>query len=228
MSYLIHLSADEVRYESPIQNQESSCQFDLTTDLFNTNSTVEVQPSKYIFQLYHNDRQMGYCYSITYGLDVIQNLIASKVQADQKYQVEVSQDHLTVKLFQLVSGYIYGEKSTLLDTFQLSKLPKLEVIQTFTDSESESDLEVVESETESELEIPEPAPKDLIGEELSLSRSSSSKSDPTESNSDSSESSSDDSESDSDSDSDSSDSDSSDSDYEYSETENSSEDSSSQ
>lgn len=197
MSLIIHLSQKEVTYQGEGRTSNSDPVLDITVDLYNKEKqpTVEIQDSKYIFQLYQNDVQLGYCYSINYGLDVIRNLVAQKVQPNVEYQLEVSADCLNVKFCQLQAGYLYGKKVTLLDEFKLSKLPKLEVNRLYlSESENESDNESSDSDESNEsqqLVTVEPEPKqptELIGEEVALEEVESENENKNENDNESSES----------------------------------------
>lgn len=111
-------------------------------------TNIYMADTKFIFQFFRNEQSLGYCYSLNYGLDIIRAFILEKIEKPQVYQIVVAEDLMTVELYLVQSGYLYGQKLSLIDTFHLKKLPKLEVVRV---NEQVSDNEDLDSDSESEL-----------------------------------------------------------------------------
>jgi len=103
-----------------------------------------IHDDKYTINLYRNYKLLGHCYSIDYAMEIIKYEMVQQIEENRKYKLEVSENKQKVKFSVLNEGYLYNTY-TLLDRFEMQKIPKLNLIPKLTDAESETELEVEKS-----------------------------------------------------------------------------------
>jgi len=127
---VIKLSQHEIIYDGEKFEEAINPQIHITKDIFDDTSNV-ITGRKKNYNIFQGSgyKMVGYCYSLSFAMDVVRSMMAQQIKKGVKYEIhikKISSEEIKIYLYEYIRGWIYNGLS-LVDKFKIMEVPKVEM-----------------------------------------------------------------------------------------------------